>query len=180
MTTENRRTTRGPLGADRGPLLGALLRLAHRSLIVAVGRQLVAAGYDDLQPVHFAATQLLWDHPGGIRLTELAAHARITKQSMGELVDHLEARGYVERVEDPHDRRARFVRFTRKGWGLARRAREAARGVEMDWSSRVGADRIAALRETLRLIVATVGEKDAITKTTARVNPEGKDPSAAR
>jgi hypothetical protein len=50
----------------------------------------------------------------------------------------------------------------------------------MDWSSRVGADRIAALRETLRLIVATVGEKDAITKTTARVYPEGKDPSAAR
>jgi DNA-binding MarR family transcriptional regulator len=142
--------------SDRGPLLGALLRLAHRSLVTAVERELAGAGYDDLQQAHFAATQPLWDRPGGVRLTELAALGRITKQSMGALLDHLEARGYVERVDDPDDRRARLVRLTGKGMGLALAAREAVRRVEADWSSRVGARRIDALRETLQLIVASL------------------------
>ena len=45
-------------------------------------------------------------------MSVLAERAAITKQSMAELVAHLERHGYVERVPDPTDRRAKLVRST--------------------------------------------------------------------
>jgi DNA-binding MarR family transcriptional regulator len=139
---------------EGGPLLGGLLRLAHQSVLAEVMRGLEAAGCGDLHPPHFAITQLLWDRPDGERLTELARGARITKQSAQALVDQLEASGYVERVDDPQDKRARLVRFTKKGWTFARSARALVRRVEQDWSRRLGPARLEALRETLRELVA--------------------------
>jgi DNA-binding MarR family transcriptional regulator len=138
---------------QRGPLLGALLRLAHQTFIREVAAGLAAAGYDDVPPAHYAVTQALWARPEGARVVELAATARITKQSMGELVDHLVARGYVERVADPSDGRAWRVRFTERGWQFAGAARRLVKRVEVGWKKRAGARRIEALRETLRLLV---------------------------
>jgi DNA-binding MarR family transcriptional regulator len=48
----------------------------------------------------------------GTRVSDLAEQARVTKQSAGFLVEQLETAGYVERVPDPADRRARLVRLT--------------------------------------------------------------------
>src|SRR5215831_10439371 len=95
--------------SDRGPLLGSLLRVASQALTEQLVLWLASSGHDDLQPAHLAAIQPLWDLPEGARLTTLARAARITKQSMGALVDHLEATGYVERVADPDDARATRV-----------------------------------------------------------------------
>ena len=61
----------------------------------------------------------------GSRLTELAAHAGMTKQAMGDLVLQCEAWGLVQREPDPLDRRARRIVFTPTGlqWlGAFRRA----------------------------------------------------------
>ena len=44
----------------------------------------------------------------------------ITKQSMARLVAHLERHGYVRRVPDPSDRRAKLVRATARGSGSTR------------------------------------------------------------
>ena len=49
------------------------------------------------------------------RSPTLAERAQMTKQSMGELVRHLEAHGYVERMPDPADGRAKLVRATDRG-----------------------------------------------------------------
>lgn len=54
----------------------------------------------------------------GTRLTELAARARMTKQSMRELVDRAEALGYVGRTADPEDRRAKIIEFTPAGLAM--------------------------------------------------------------
>lgn len=51
----------------------------------------------------------------GTRLTVLAERAGVTKQAMGQLVDELEALGYLERRPDPSDKRARLVVLTEKG-----------------------------------------------------------------
>lgn len=140
-----------PASNDRGPLLGALLRLCHQEVIshLEVGFRELGA-----PPVQGAATQPLYDHPEGLRVTQLAQIAGITKQSMAEIVDALEAHGYVERVKDPSDGRARLVRFTRRGKQMADRARTLVREVEQRWTQRVGAARVHALRETLQAIVA--------------------------
>ncbi len=139
---------------DTAPQLGALLRLAHQSMSQELSRWLNDSGHTDLQPAHSAAIQALWTRPDGARLTTLAHAARITKQSMGALVDHLSHAGYVERVEDPDDRRASRVRLTTRGRAFAKEARAFSRRVEAEWAECVGERRVRDLRETLELLVA--------------------------
>ena len=50
-----------------------------------------------------------------MRLTDIAESARITKQSVGEIVTDLEKLGYVERIADPEDKCAKLVRLTPRG-----------------------------------------------------------------
>jgi DNA-binding MarR family transcriptional regulator len=51
----------------------------------------------------------------GLRPIELAERLRITKQSVNDLLGHLEQHGYLIREPDPADRRARVLRLTAKG-----------------------------------------------------------------
>lgn len=144
--------------ASERPLLGALLRLANQIMGQELVRWLAASGHADIQPAHCAAIQALWTRPEGARLTELAQTARVTKQSMGALVDHLCRVDYVERVEDPDDRRASRVRLTARGRAFTKEVRAFVRGVEADWGRRVGASRIRDLQETLAAIVLAPAE----------------------
>jgi DNA-binding MarR family transcriptional regulator len=146
--------------SDRGPLLGALLRRCHQVVTLELTRGLSEAGYPEFQPAHNAVLRPLWERPEGMRSTELAAVAHITKQSMGALVDQLEQIGYVERVDDPNDLRAKTVRLTKRGRDVGRVARAVVRSVEADWAHRVGATRLAALRETLTALLLSL-EMDA-------------------
>jgi DNA-binding MarR family transcriptional regulator len=116
-------------------------------------RWLAGSPYTDIQPAHAAAMQPLWQRPEGMRLTELAQTARITKQSMGALVDSLENGGYVERVEDPDDARASRVRLTARGRRYGRDVREFAQEVEENVAGRLGTRRLEELRKTLALLV---------------------------
>jgi DNA-binding MarR family transcriptional regulator len=118
-----------------------------------LARWLAESGYADLQPAHSAAIQALWARPEGARLTTLARTARMTKQSMGALVDHLSRTGYVERVEDPEDHRASLVRLTARGRAYAKAVRAFARRVEADWGRRIGDLRLRDLKETLADLV---------------------------
>jgi DNA-binding MarR family transcriptional regulator len=122
----------------------------------AVEPALAAAGYGDIRSAHLPVIQALALNPEGLRSTELATYARITKQSMGYLVDHLGAGGYVERVPDPTDQRAKVVRLTPRGWMASRQIRAAVRDVEVDWARRVGAERVEQLRSILRDLVASL------------------------
>src|SRR5687767_8632491 len=92
--------------ADRR-LIGALLRVPYLRVVTQVYAGLVAAGYDDLRPAHLTVFQHIAADTGS-RLTDLADRALMTKQSMGYLVDYLEAHGYVARGPDPADGRARL------------------------------------------------------------------------
>ncbi len=148
--------------SDRGPLLGALLRFAHQSVIRRILGRLSAAEFGDVQPAHFIPLQALWDFPKGARVTELAARAKMTKQSMGELIDQLADRGHVERVADPQDGRARLVRLTSLGRKAGRMARDTVRAIEADWSRKLGARRIETLRATLKMLLESESEESQI------------------
>ena len=134
-----------------GPLIGALLRLAHGQVVAHIDAGLARAGH---APLLGPATQPLFDHPEGLRLTDLAARAGVTKQAMAEMVETMIAVGYVERVPDPADRRARRLRLTRQGRAVGQHVRAMVREVERDWARQIGAPRIAALVDTLRAIAA--------------------------
>lgn len=136
------------------PTIAALFRIVHQSVNQKLAEWLAASPYNDLQPAHCAAVQAIWKHPEGARLTAMAQTARITKQSMSTLVDHLQRTGYIERAGDPDDGRALRLRLTERGLALGKDVRAFAQRLEADWCRRVGDQRIQELRETLTQIIA--------------------------
>lgn len=136
----------------------ALLRTAYNVLAARIYDAVVSgADFDDLRPAHGNAMEQL-ELEDGLRLTDLAACAGITAQSMGELVDDLEARGYLERRPDPSDRRAKRIYLTDRGQRNARKAKRATTAVEDYLRELLGPERYLVLRRTLEEIVAAEDE----------------------
>lgn len=76
--------------------------------------------------------------PEGARLTELARRAGMSKQAMGSLVRQCEAWGMVTRSADPHDARARTVRFTEIGLAWLAAYHAAATQAQSELQAAVG------------------------------------------
>jgi DNA-binding MarR family transcriptional regulator len=136
------------------PTVG-LLRLAYNHLASEVGHA-VRRVSSDQRPSHGNVMEQL-DFVDGMRLTDLARGAGMTPQSTGELVDQLEALGYVERRPDPTDRRVRRIYRTEKAKVASRTAAEAARQIDRDLRTLLGPERLAALRSDLACIVNAKG-----------------------
>jgi DNA-binding MarR family transcriptional regulator len=83
-------------------------------------------------------------------VSDLAEQARVTKQTASFLVEQLEAAGYVERVPDPTDRRARLVRLTPRARRVAQVADAEVEQALAEWADHVGEDRLRQMHETLR------------------------------
>ena len=127
--------------------VGLLMFLPHRAMETRVFEGLAAAGFDDFTPAQARVFQRIASD--GSRLTDLAAQAGITKQSAGFLVDQLERAGYVERVPDPQDGRARLVRVAERGRRSVEASRRIVAEVEAEWTAHLGAGRMAELRGLL-------------------------------
>jgi len=129
------------------PNLGVLLFIANRALEQRAHDAVVAAGVTDITLAQARIAARIG--PRGTRVSELAAQARVTKQSAAFLVEQLEAAGYVERVPDPADGRARLVRLTARADKVVRAANAEVERVLTEWADHVGADRLQQLSETL-------------------------------
>ena len=127
--------------------LGLLLFIPYRALENRVFTALAAAGFDDFTTAQARIFQRIG--PNGTRLTELAQAAQVTKQTAGFLVDQLERAGYVERVEDPADGRARLVRITPRGARTIPIGAAEIAVVEAEWAEHLGQQQMAQLRKTL-------------------------------
>lgn len=136
---------------SRPPMIG-LLDAAFDAFASELERRVGDTAYSDIRITHGCVFGNI--EPDGSRLTELAQRARMTKQSVGEVATELEQRGYLERVPDPSDGRAKIIRLTERG----REAQALGRGIideiERDWADRYGAERVAALRAALEAITA--------------------------
>jgi DNA-binding MarR family transcriptional regulator len=135
-------------------MIGALLRIPREAALRQVVEGLDAAGFGDVRPAHFTVFQHL--PPEGMRLTDLAEAALLTKQSMGYLVDDLEVLGYVERVPEPGDRRAKLVRLTSRGRQVDDTVREVIRNLEAAWAARLGEQEYAQLTRLLRALITVL------------------------
>ena len=129
------------------PNLGILLREPYRIASERLHERFAESGHPEVRVPHGNVFAFL-DH-GGTRVSELARRAQITKQSMGELVAHLERNGYVERIPDPDDRRAKLVRSTARGSELYAIARRFVAEVEAEWTERLGQRKMGTLQELL-------------------------------
>src|SRR5947207_6324769 len=95
----------------------ATLQLLFKAARLANERALARLAADPARPPVRAAHTALFPHLDfdGIRLTDLAARVGVTKQAIGPLIDDLAALGMVERIGDPADKRAKRIRFSRRG-----------------------------------------------------------------
>lgn len=126
------------------PNVGTLMFVAYRSIENQVFAALADAGFGE---VTLAQGRLLARiGPDGSRLTDLAEQSQITKQTAGFLVDQLERAGYVERISDPTDGRARLIRLAERGVRGAEIANAEAARVEAEWQQHLGVRQMTQLR----------------------------------
>ena len=124
-----------------------LLRDAYLALNELAIERLAERGHGMVRPAHGTVFQYLDDT--GTTVSTLAERAKITKQAMAELVQHLERHGYVERIPDPEDRRAKLVLPTERGRQVVAIAQELVPEVEQRIEELLGAPRARALRRDL-------------------------------
>jgi DNA-binding MarR family transcriptional regulator len=114
-----------------------------------------ARGQVDLRPKHGAVIANL--DAEGTRPSVLAARAGITKPAMGELIDEMEAIGYVRRVPDPSDRRAKLVVPTDRALARQVVARELMTEIEAVYLDHLGPSAYLSLRRRLTELIALTG-----------------------
>ncbi|GAA3447631.1 MarR family winged helix-turn-helix transcriptional regulator [Planomonospora venezuelensis] len=129
------------------PNLGLLCFFPHRQMEARVMGAVAAAGFDDITLAQSRVFQRIG--PDGTRISDLAEQARISKQTVTFLVDQLERAGYVERVPDPTDARARLVRIAARGRAAVEVAVVAEAEVEAEWVRHLGRRDAACLRRAL-------------------------------
>jgi DNA-binding MarR family transcriptional regulator len=130
--------------------LALLLRDPFMALTAELTGRLADHGHPEVRPAHGNVFGFLDD--AGTRLGVLAERAQVTRQSMAELVGHLERHGYVELVPDPGDRRARLVRPTDRGRASHAEAQAFMAEVEARWAAELGGRGLRDLRRLLERI----------------------------
>jgi DNA-binding MarR family transcriptional regulator len=139
-----------PLNVPR-PLPG-LLNQVKTAAVRKLFARLAEAGFEDVREGHGCVFGFI-DHEHGSRLTDMAEGANLTKQAVGEAVAELERLGYVERVPDPRDRRAKIINLTPRGREASLTGRRLFAEIEREWADELGGDLVAAMREAAERIV---------------------------
>ena len=133
----------------------ALVQLLAQASAARVSEALAARGLTEIRPGH---SLLLVPLLGGAwHASELAAHLGVSRQAVAQLVATLERGGYVGRVADPGDARAKLICLTARGRLALRVMRSSAQLLEREWEERLGPDGLAQLRVTLGTLLGGAG-----------------------
>jgi DNA-binding MarR family transcriptional regulator len=91
--------------------LGFLLAKATQRWNELLAERFAAAGFGEVRPSYGSLLVPLFEEDG-LRMSELASRARLSKQTMTTMVRLLERDGLVRRLPDPRDGRAARVFLT--------------------------------------------------------------------
>ena len=131
----------------RLPPIGALLRMQWEVVRDRQLERLHEHGFGNIAAQHIPVLQ--WPGPHGTRPSQVAARLGMSRQALNYLLGDLERLGYIERHDDPGDRRSRRIVATDRGLEAMRVMWTAARSVEREWARRLGATEAAELRSVL-------------------------------
>jgi DNA-binding MarR family transcriptional regulator len=137
--------------------LPALLTEVKNAALKRFLVRLAGEGFDDIREGHGCVFGFI-DVEHGSRLTDLAEQSGLTKQAVGEAVAHLEKLGYLERVPDPKDRRAKVIKLTPRGLEAVVTGRRLFSEIEREWAEQVGEEFLVGLREGAERIAAAERE----------------------
>jgi DNA-binding MarR family transcriptional regulator len=145
--------THGTKHPSTGIPLPGLLDIVSEAFFSEFRSELEQSEFKDIRPTHGCVFRHV--QGDGLRLTDIAERASMTKQSVGEIVDDLVERGYAQRIPDPEDRRAKLICLTERGEAAQAHGRRLFAKVEKRWAERYGAERVAGLRALIEEIAST-------------------------
>lgn len=133
-----------------------LLRLLIRTSQIETAellRRLHAAGHDRVQTSYIPLLGNV--DTEGTRVVTLATRLGSTRQAVSQLVQAIEAAGFLERRPDPDDGRGVLVAHTEAGRRLLADALEAMAEIEAGYAAIIGEDRMSDLRAMLQEIAVS-------------------------
>jgi DNA-binding MarR family transcriptional regulator len=148
----------GCMAPQAQPDIGILLALAYQEFVRELRAAMAVAGYDDLGHSDGFVFRAVGEQP--LTAAGLAARLEVTKQAAGQIIEDMEARGYVRRRPDPHDGRARLVELTERGDAALAFARRFHRRYEDQLARAHGRTALAQMRTVLTRMA--VGETDGL------------------
>ncbi|MBW8822814.1 MAG: winged helix-turn-helix transcriptional regulator [Xanthomonadales bacterium] len=141
----------------------ALLRHARNTYGSAMRRALEDAGYGDIPKNGlYVVGGLALGEQRDVPLSELIRSLRISKQSAGQLVDSLVLRGYLERREDPQDRRRLVVGLTARGRAAAAVQAGVRERIDAQLVGKIGSAQVTQLRRSLAALIALDHDEDTV------------------
>lgn len=151
MTQAAQAADRAAIEALRQQHIGRLLLNAQRSYSLQALTKLRERGHAGLSLAH---TNLLAHlDVDGTRITVLAERVGVSKQAIGNLVGELEAKGYICREVDAHDRRAAVITYTAAGWAFLQDAHAVKQEIEAEYTATLGVQGMHELRHLLLQLV---------------------------
>jgi len=139
-------------------------------------KRLLSRRFED-KARHYGLTSSQWraiaqlSRTDGLTQVALANYLEIEPMTVCRLVDRLEARGFIERIPDPADRRAKLVWLTEKSRSMMDIVREIAFEVYREAFDGFSDTERQALVEGLQRISANLSEKSLKGKALAEEEP---------
>ena len=143
--------------AEEHVIFSQLLRRPYEALLMKIHAELAAAGYADSYP-SWGTNIFHHIREGGLRLTELAKRTHTTKQAMRYTINQLEAAGYVERVPDSTDGRAKIIRLTERGWALRQVGDEIVANFKGECVRQLGEERMRQFEDLMKDVSSVLEE----------------------
>ena len=143
------------MAKDDDRRIGRLLARGYAVWQARTYDALAQEGFADIRAAHSPVFRLVGAQ--GARVSDLAAAARMTKQSMAYLVDGLERAGYVSISADPDDRRAKRVMLTERGSAADAALARLSRGLETELAELIGEKGREDFRRFLQHLVSDMG-----------------------
>jgi DNA-binding MarR family transcriptional regulator len=144
------------LHPDWKPTVPALVNLVAASGAPHLRAAFAAAGLDGIRPAQSVALVPL--AAGGLHASDVADRLRVSRQAVAQAITGLERHGYVTRVADPLDARARIIELAPRGRQALRVMRSNALDLEKRWQQILGERRLGELRESLQTLLDAESE----------------------
>ena len=128
--------------------------LAYQEFVRELRETHAGQGFDDSGRSDGAVFRALAIRP--MTVSDLAARMQMTKQGAGQIIDDMQARGYVLRRPDPTDGRARLVYLSPRGEAALAAARRFHKRYEQRLIQSLGPETVAALRRALEAMAGGI------------------------
>ncbi len=154
------------------PDLAILITAANRCVADRLGEAVATAGGGDMRASFgFVLRAVAAEQPTVSRLAELLG---ISKQGASRLADDMVSLGYLERTDDPADRRRTHLRLSATGERIRARALAESHAIEDELRQRFGDAEVQHLRALLIDFVERHGGADEIAAQRSRAPGEGE------